>query len=327
MRAPFQLDARQASATVRQRFANICEPQGELMASSRRQVVTYLFFVFLFTSLFYFLIIRAKQLGAGGGLYVTGIMWCPALAAFATLKLNRRSLADLGWKWPATKYALASWYVPLLYAGLAYGIVWISGLGGFPNQQFVASLTTRMGPRLSPALATLIYVVFTGSFGLVGSLARALGEEIGWRGFLVPELSKNVSFTATALISGVVWSVWHFPILIFADYNAGTATWYALTCFTVMVIAISFIFAWMRLKSGSLWTGAMLHASHNLYVQAIFTPLTRDTGKTAWFIDEFGAVLPLVAVAFAIYFWTRRNELAATSETRRTDAVTVQVAS
>jgi hypothetical protein len=67
----------------------------------------------------------------------------------------------------------------------------------------------------------------------------------------------------------------------------------------------------MRLKSGSLWTGAMLHASHNLFVQAIFTPLTRNTGKTAWYIDEFGAILPAVMLVFAIYFWRRRNELPA----------------
>ncbi len=280
------------------------------MAPSRRQVLTYLFFVFLFSSFFYFLIIRARQLGAGGGIYVSGIMWCPALAAFATLALNRRPLADLGWKWPVRKFALMSWYVPLLYASIAYLIVWLSGLGGLPNHEFIAALTTRMGPRLSPAVATILYVLLVGSFGLVGSLSRALGEEIGWRGFLVPELNKTVGFTGTALITGIVWSLWHFPVLIFADYNAGTATWYALLCFTVMVIAISFVFAWLRLKSGSLWTGAILHASHNLYVQAIFTPLTRDTGKTAWFIDEFGAVLPLVAVGFAIYFWSRRRELA-----------------
>jgi len=76
-----------------------------------------------------------------------------------------------------------------------------------------------------------------------------------------------------------------------------------------LLIAISFVFAWIRLKSGSLWTAALLHASHNLYIQDIFTPLTRNTGKTAWFIDEFGAVLPAVALAFAIYFWRRRNEL------------------
>jgi len=69
------------------------------------------------------------------------------------------------------------------------------------------------------------------------------------------------------------------------------------------------VFAWMRLKSGSLWTGAILHGSHNLYIQAIFTPLTRNTGKTAWYIDEFGAMLPLVTIAFAFYFWSRRREL------------------
>ena len=279
------------------------------MASSRRQVMTYLLFVFLFSSGFYFLIIRAKHLGAGGGSYVLGLMWCPALAAFATLKLNRRGLRDLGWKWPSTKYALMSWYIPLLYAGIAYLIVWVSGLGGFPNHEFVASLTTRMGLRVSPPMSVMIYVLLAGSFGMVRSVSSALGEEIGWRGFLVPELSKTVGFTSTALISGVIWSLWHYPILIFADYNSGTPTWYGLTCFTVMVIATSFVFAWLRLKSGSLWTGALLHASHNLYVQSIFTPLTRNTGKTAWYIDEFGAVLPVVGVLFAIYFWRRRGEI------------------
>lgn len=166
-----------------------------------------------------------------------------------------------------------------------------------------------MGLHISPALATILYVLLVGSFGMVGSLSRALGEEIGWRGFLVPELAKTTNFTTTALISGIVWAIWHYPVLIFADYNAGTPTWYALSCFTVMVVSIAFVFAWLRLKSGSLWTGALLHASHNLYVQAIFTRLTGDTGKTAWYIDEFGAVLPAVAVCVAIYFWTRRGEL------------------
>ena len=277
--------------------------------SSRRQVVTYLFFVLLFSSVFYFLVLHAQHLRAGAGLYVLGLMWCPMLAATVTLKLNRRSLADLGWKWPATRYALMSWYVPLLYAAIAYTIVWSSGLGGVPNPEFISSAIERMASHLPSGFTVALYILLTGSFGLVRSVSSALGEEIGWRGFLVPELSKTFSFTSTALISGLVWALWHYPILIFGDYNAGTATWYALTCFTVMVVADSFIMAWLRLRSGSLWTGALLHASHNLYIQAIFTPLTKDTGKTAWFIDEFGAVLPLITVAFAIYFWTRRGEV------------------
>lgn len=297
------------------------------MSSPLRQAGTYLLFTFGFSSIFYFLIIHAGQLGAGGGTYLVGIMWCPALAAFATIKLNRRRVSELGWKWPATKYALASWYVPLIYASVAYGFVWATGLGGFPNHQFTSALATHMGEHVSPAVSTLLYVLLTGSFGLVLTTARALGEEIGWRGFLVPELSKRFGLTGTALISGIAWSLWHFPLLIFADYNAGTATWYALTCFTVMVVAMSFFLAWLRLKSGSLWTGALLHASHNLYIQAIFTPLTSNTGKTAWFIDEFGAVLPIVAVAFAIYFWTRRREVERSSRPTDASAAAIGLAS
>jgi len=38
-----------------------------------------------------------------------------------------------------------------------------------------------------------------------------------------------------------------------------------------MIVSISFVFAWMRLKSGSLWTGVLLHASHNLFIQAFFS--------------------------------------------------------
>lgn len=275
----------------------------------RTQAAIYVLLVFLFSSVFYFLMFRAHTLGAGGGLYVTGIMWCPALAAFTTLRLNGRSLSELGWRWPSSKYAAMSWYVPLVYGAIAYAIVWISGLGGFPNHQFMQGLVARMGLRISPAASTAVYVLLVGTLGLVGSLSRALGEEIGWRGFLVPELAKTMSFTSTAFISGIVWAVWHYPGLIWLDYNSGTPSWYGVSCFTVMVVAIAVVFAWIRLKSGSLWTGAILHASHNLYVQAIFTPLTQDRGKTAWFIDEFGAVLPLVTVLFAIYFWRRRREL------------------
>jgi membrane protease YdiL (CAAX protease family) len=277
--------------------------------TSRQQVATYLVLLFLFSSVFYFLILRAHGLRAAGSGYVGALMWCPGLAGMLTLKLNGRRLADLGWKWPAGKFAAMSWYVPLLYAVIAYGIVWTFSLGGFPNHEFMNSLVERMGLSVSPAASTVIYVLFVGSFGLIGSLSRALGEEIGWRGFLVPELAKTTSFTTTALISGIVWACWHYPILIWGGYNAGTPTWYGLTCFTVMVIGVAFIFAWMRLKTGSLWTGAILHASHNLYIQAILTPLTTKTGKTAWYIDEFGAILPVVVIAFAIYFWKRRNEL------------------
>lgn len=161
------------------------------MIAPRRQVVTYLLLVFAFSAIFYFLMLRAHSLGGGAGLYVVGIMWCPALAGMLTLKLNRRSLAELGWRWPQPGYMAMSWFIPLMYAAIAYAIVWTAGLGGFPNHDFMQQLVARMGLRTSPAVSTIAYVLLMGSFGLARSLSTALGEEIGWRGFLVPQLSKT----------------------------------------------------------------------------------------------------------------------------------------
>lgn len=277
--------------------------------SSRMQVLIYLVLVFALSSFFYFLILHSGSLANGRGMYVLGLMWCPALAALLTLRVNGRSISELGWKWGETKYQIQSWFIPLLYAAMAYVIVWVAGFGALGNRPYLDALVEQMHLGGSPWISIALGISLSGTYGLIRSISSALGEEIGWRGFLVPELSKTTSFTWTSLTSGIVWSLWHYPILIFGDYNAGTPTWYGLTCFTVMVVSGSFIFTWMRLKSGSLWTGALLHASHNLYIQAIFSPLTRDTGKTAWYIDEFGCVLPLVVLVFAVYFWSKRREL------------------
>lgn len=278
--------------------------------SDRRALPTFLLLTLALSSVFWFLIIKSGHVGGGGGTYVTALMWCPASAALLTCKILGRDVRSLGWKWGAPRYEVASYLIPLGYATVAYTVVWLTGLGGFYNKQFVTAVGNRFGLGALPAWAAIaLYLFFDGTTGMIRGCASALGEEIGWRGFLVPELARRMNFTATALISGSIWAMWHYPILIFADYNSGTPVWYGLTCFTVMVIAISFVFAWMRLKSGSLWTGVLLHASHNLFIQSFFDPMTTDTGRTKYVTSEFGAALAITVVFLAAYFWTRRGEL------------------
>src|ERR1700732_1295503 len=105
-------------------------------ARSLFPVLTYLVIVFAFSSVFYFLILHSGSLGNGRGLYVLGLMWWPALAGMLTLRLNGRSISDLGWKWGETKYQVGSWYLPILYASLAYAIVWIFHLGAFGHTEY-----------------------------------------------------------------------------------------------------------------------------------------------------------------------------------------------
>ena len=112
-----------------------------------------------------------------------------------------------------------------------------------------------------------------------------------------------------ALISGIVWSMYHYPLILFSDYTSGAPRWYALLVFTWMVIAASFVFAWFRLRSGSVWTAVILHASHNLFIQEIFDPLTVDRGMTKYVTTEFGAGLAIAYTLAAWYVWRRRGEL------------------
>jgi membrane protease YdiL (CAAX protease family) len=270
----------------------------------------YLLFTLLLSSVIWALIIWSGHLGMAFGMMVTAVMWCPALAAWATCRLIGRNFRSLAWRWPETRYVAAAYFLPLGYAAVAYGAVWALRLGGW-NSDLVVLVTQRFGLRGMPPWGTFtLWLLFTATTGLIRGISTALGEEIGWRGFLVPELAKQMSFTKLSLLSGVIWAAWHSPLLLFADYNAGTNRWYAMGCFAVMIVSNSFAFAWLRLKSGSLWTAAVLHASHNLFVQSVFDNIMRDTGKTQWYTTEFGATLAAVNVVVAVYFWTRRGEVA-----------------
>ena len=295
---------------MRQRVIDTEARQQNAIAGTWSQISVYLLLTVAISAVFWYCIIHTGRLGAGRGLYVTGLMWSPGLAGLIARYLYEGSVRNHGWSWDRTRYQVLSYLIPLGYALTVYVAVWMAGLGGFYNVSFVKTQAADLGwSGLPAALQLTLYVALVGSVGMATSCATALGEEIGWRGFLVPQLAKVTSFTNVSLLSGLVWSAWHYPILLFADYNSGTPAWFGLTCFTVMVVGISFVFAWMRLKSGSVWTAMFLHASHNLWIQGIFDRLTIDTGNTRFVIGEFGIGLALAAVATAFLAWRRRGQV------------------
>lgn len=265
-----------------------------------KKIAAFYALTLLFSSVFYALILRTGKLSGAEMFYVTGLMWCPALAGVATQRIFGGGLTAFGWQPGRARYYAAAYLLPMAYALPVYLLVWIGGLGGLDVAGFAARKAADFGwAGLPDAAVVAAYVVLAGSVGVIASLSRALGEEIGWRGFLVPELSKVTGLHGTALISGLMWALWHYPVLIFGDYNLGAPMVYSLGCFTVMVLGVSYLMAWLRLASGTLWTAALLHAVHNRYIQGVFTPLTTDTGPTNYLIDEFGIGLALTTVIAA----------------------------
>lgn len=237
--------------------------------ATRAPLAMFLGLTLALSAVFWWLIIAAGRLDAHGGQYVFALMWCPGVSALLTRVAFQRDLRGEGWRWCGARWAALAYLLPLTYATVAYGAVWLAGLGAVDLARF------RTG--------VVPFVVL----GSVQSLLSATGEELGWRGFLVPTLARTMSFGWTALVSGAIWAAWHLPLILLADYNAGTPAWFAVPCFAVMVVAIAVPLAWLRLRTGSVWPAAIMHASHNLYVQGFFDTVTVNTGPTRWLTTEF----------------------------------------
>lgn len=238
---------------------------------------------------------QAGDLGLGNGLYMLALMWAPGVAAILTRLITQRNLSGMGWT-PRTLWLLGLAYIlPLLYAVPVYLVAWGLDLGAFDPTKWVVE------PGLTPVTGFLMIATLGALMGLVS----ATGEEIGWRGLLVPELAKVTSFRNTALISGLIWAAWHMPLMVTAGYRGeGTPLLYSLACFTLMIVALSFIMAWITLKSGSFWPAALLHSTHNLFVQGVFDSATIEGPAANWLTGEFGIGL-VITVAIAAFLILR----------------------
>ena len=262
-----------------------------LTPQSKKELATFLILTFGLSSIFYVLFWRAGTLTAGGGSYVFMLMWCPGVSALTTRLIYQHNVRGEGWKWGPTRYEIIGYSLPIVYASIAYGAVWLTHFGGVDLSRF----------HTAPWRFVL--------FGTIGSVLSALGEELGWRGFLVPKLAEGMTYTRTAVVAGLIWATWHVPLIIGAGYNGGTSAGYSIACFAVMVVAISFPMTWLRLRSRSVWPTVLLHASHNLFIQGFFDTVTVDTGTTKYLLSEFGAVLALTTVIAGYIFWSQRDRI------------------
>src|SRR5215210_4148157 len=148
---------------------------------------------------------------------------------------------------------LLIWRVnPLWYLGVVLGPVAL--VGGM-----VAFNTLLRGPAFSLGMPLLGVAIFFGFSIFPGS---ALGEEIGWRGYVLPRLQSRMSALSASLLIAPIWGLWHLPLWLTGD-PVKTPTFYV--AFFVAVFPMSLLLPWVyNSTGGSLLMVVLLHATVNL---------------------------------------------------------------
>ena len=264
-------------------------------------IIIFLFLLTLFSAFAYYAILRLNPTS----IYVGALMISPSIAAFLTLRIKKRPIASLPWGIKELKYLRLAYFIPLLYVTLAYIAVWILGFGELINLEQISEWSKELGiTETKRSIVVLVMIILLLTVGVIKNIGSTLGEEIGWRGFLIFELRKVMSFSKLAFCSGIIWAIWHFPI-IHLIYGRGDHFWFHTITFTVMILGVSVILAYYTFKSKSLWPAAIFHSVHNSYIQKICTPITVTNESSRFWIDEYGVMIPIITSIFAIYFWRK----------------------
>jgi len=266
-----------------------------------KSILLFLAIVAALSSLFHLAIVNLYP----SSIYIGALMWCPALAAIITMKINGRPISSLDWNWGSWKYIRLSYLVPALYTLIAYSLIWIFGLGGLADQQQVLDWAKELGlmgiGTLSPSIAVVLGILLLGTVGVIRAMATTLGEEIGWRGFFICELRKVFSFTGVSLFSGIIWASWHWPLIFYYGENIALE----MTMFYIVIISMSFMMTYFTFKSKSLWPAVIFHAVSNVYIQKIFPPLTTEFEGTDHWLGENGMMFAIVTFAFGLIYWRK----------------------
>ena len=253
------------------------------------------FIVVLLTSA----VVEALIITKGIGILYAVLMWLPALAALAAnLRKVKQSgekcgllgfFRQGGFRRCGVKYILLGILLPFVYLLVPYLVYWKL----FPEN------FAYTGVAFSTVLKDLAPMTIIGIFA---GLLTAAGEEIGWRGFMVPELFKKYGLNKTLLFSGLIWCGWHLPLLIFGDYMAGTPLWYQVPAFILCIFPVGVMAGLLALRTGSLWPAAFLHAAHNNFDQAVFGVITRGDNMM-YYVSETGLLTIACAWALAVVMY------------------------
>ena len=231
-----------------------------------------LYFIIVGSVLLAILVLIAQSLDVSSAAPLVGVaMFTPAVAAVVVRLARGEGFDDAGLSIGPIKWYAYAWVISVLLVALDFLWLWIFNLAEFsPSAERLAKLNQfaevqdfdEAIPGFSGAQTIALMAIASLTVANIPMVVAGLGEELGWRGYLLPRLLHFGVWPAFILV-GIVWWFWHLPLNLL---NPSTIELNPLILYPAgLVAAILFgaILAWLRYSSTSIFVAALAHITYN----------------------------------------------------------------
>ena len=216
-----------------------------------------------------------------------------ALTVLLTVPRGARGTvwSAVGWGPPRVRAIVVAVVGPVLIIGLSFAVAVLVGVVRFPAPEGSSVSTV-----LRAVLATAIFAVVF------------LGEEVGWRGFLLLRLAELTSGRRAAVLTGALHAVFHLPLLLLTTtYQSAGSRWIVVPMVMVTLTMAGVWYGWLRLWSGSIWPVSLSHSAFNNVVETVGGAAVATSPATmAYVTTETGAATLVIVSLVAGYLLVRR---------------------
>ncbi len=229
------------------------------------------------------------------------LMFLPALSALAMmLVIGRDGYTRDGWRRLGLGRAgFRRWPAALLLPAAALG-------GGYLAATAAGAAAPEPLPGAPGAARALNYLLLVAFY----TFTFSLGEELGWRGYLLPRLMA-FGHRRGHLICGLAWSAFHYPVIFLSDlYLPEGNRLLGAALFTLMVMPLSFIIGELRLRTDSLWVASLMHSAHNAFDEVVGSQVRMTAPLGPYLAGETGIVTILIYLAAALWLLHRSRRRA-----------------
>ncbi len=144
-------------------------------------------------------------------------------------------------------------------------------------------------------------------WGVLFGLVPGFLEEVGWMGYLFPQLRRRFRPLASAVLLGVLWACWHLPVVDFLGAAGPHGTWLVpfFLAFAGVLVAMRVLMVWIYLRTGSVLLMQLMHASMTASLVVLGPPHLTSGAESLWY-GVYAGVLALLAAAVAVSAYRRR---------------------